>query len=145
MFDTLRYAKRLEASGMTRDQAEVQVHIIAEMVVDGVATKQDLALQTALTQKEFLALRSEMQSEFADVRSEMQSEFAAVRSEMQSEFAAVRSEIQSESATLRSEMRSGFATLRSEMQDLEYRMMLRLGAMIAASTTITVALLAWIK
>ena len=134
MFDTLRYAKRLEASGMTRDQAEVQVHIIAEMVVDGVATKQDLALQTALTQKEFLALRSEMQSEFADVRSEMQSEFAAVRSE-----------IQSESATLRSEMRSGFATLRSEMQDLEYRMMLRLGAMIAASTTITVALLAWIK
>jgi len=116
MFDTLKYAKKLEASGMTRDQAEVQVHIIAEMVVDGVATKQDLALQTALTQKEFLAVRSEMQTEFAAVRSEMRSEFASVR-----------------------------AATRSEIQDLEHRMTLRLGAMIAASTTITVALLAWIK
>lgn len=145
MFDTLLYAKRLEASGMTRDQAEVQVHIIAEMVVDGVATKQDLALQTALTQKEFIAVRSEMQSEFATVRSKMQSEFAAVRSEMQSEFAAVRSEMHSEFAAVRSEMRSEFASVRSDMQNLEHRMTLRLGAMIAASTTITVALLAWIK
>ena len=57
MFDTLMYAKRLEAAGLTRDQAEAQINIIAEMVVDGVATKQDIAL-----------LRAEMGKDFAEMR-----------------------------------------------------------------------------
>lgn len=43
MFDTLIYAESLEASGRSREQAKAQVNVIAEMVVAGVATKQDLA------------------------------------------------------------------------------------------------------
>ncbi|WP_413942950.1 coiled-coil domain-containing protein [Bdellovibrio sp. HCB-162] len=85
MFDTLMYAKRLEAAGMTREQAEAQVNVIAEMVVDGVATKQDIALL-----KQDIALqKAEMGKEFA----EMRTEFANVYSE----FSKIRSEIHSES------------------------------------------------
>ncbi|WP_413584380.1 hypothetical protein [Bdellovibrio sp. HCB274] len=74
MFDTLMYAKRLEAAGMSREQAEAQVNIIAEMVVDGVATKQDLALMKAEISKELTDVRAEMAKGLADVRSEIHNE-----------------------------------------------------------------------
>lgn len=42
MFDTLRYSKTLEAVGVSRDQAEAHVRIIAEIVEGDLATKRDL-------------------------------------------------------------------------------------------------------
>jgi hypothetical protein len=42
MFNTLSYARRLESVGMSRDQAEAHVQIIAEIVGGDLATKQDM-------------------------------------------------------------------------------------------------------
>lgn len=42
MFDTLKYSKALEAVGISRDQAEAHIRIIAEIVEDEMATKQDI-------------------------------------------------------------------------------------------------------
>ena len=42
MFDTLKYSRILEAAGVSRDQAEAHVKIIAEIVEGDLATKQDL-------------------------------------------------------------------------------------------------------
>lgn len=42
MFDTLKYSRILEAVGVTRDQAEAHIKIIAEIVEDDLATKQDI-------------------------------------------------------------------------------------------------------
>jgi len=42
MFNTLLYTKRLEATGISREQAEAHVQIIAEIVEENLATKQDL-------------------------------------------------------------------------------------------------------
>jgi len=42
MFNTLRYAKKLESVGVNRDQAEAHIQIIAEIIEDDVATKRDL-------------------------------------------------------------------------------------------------------
>ena len=119
MFDTLRYAKRLEASGMTRDQAEAQIHVIAEMVVDGVATKQDIALHKAEMAKEFVEVRSEMAQGFTEVRSEMAQGFAEVRSEMA----------------------QGLAEVRSELHKEINRTLKITGAMIVTSTTFTIGVL----
>ncbi|MBO9667265.1 MAG: DUF1640 domain-containing protein [Bdellovibrio sp.] len=126
MFDTLMYAKRLEAAGMTREQAEAQIHVIAEMVVDGVATKQDIALHKAEMAKEFVEVRAEMAKGFADVRAEMAREFVDVRTEMASEFAEVRADI---------------VVLRSEMHKENTRNLKIMGAMMAASTTFTIGVL----
>ncbi len=43
-FDTLEYAKELEAAGFTAEQAEVQTKALARIVDDRLATKQDIAL-----------------------------------------------------------------------------------------------------
>ena len=42
MFNTLRYARILEAAGVLREQAEAHVQIIAEIVEGDLTTKQDL-------------------------------------------------------------------------------------------------------
>ena len=42
MFNTLRYAKKLEEAGVSRQQAEAHVQIIAEIIEGDVATKQDI-------------------------------------------------------------------------------------------------------
>ena len=42
-FDTLDSAKRMKAAGFTDEQAEVQTRIIAELVDERLATKQDLS------------------------------------------------------------------------------------------------------
>lgn len=57
--------------------------------MDGVATKQDLALQQMATSKEFAELRLEMNGQFSAAREE----FAAVRSEMKTGFAELRHEL----------------------------------------------------
>ncbi len=42
MFNTLKYSKILEATGVSREQAEAHIQIMAEIVEDDLATKQDL-------------------------------------------------------------------------------------------------------
>ncbi len=42
MFNTLKYTKKLESVGITREQAEAHIQIIAEIVEEDVATKNDL-------------------------------------------------------------------------------------------------------
>lgn len=42
MFNTMVYAKKLEAVGLPREQAEAHVQIIADIIEGDVATKQDL-------------------------------------------------------------------------------------------------------
>lgn len=42
IFDTLQYANRLKAAGVPEKQAEVQVEMMAEIIEDGLATKNDL-------------------------------------------------------------------------------------------------------
>ncbi|MCC6278157.1 MAG: DUF1640 domain-containing protein, partial [Oligoflexia bacterium] len=42
MINTLKYAKKLEEAGFSRQQAEANIQIIADIVEGDVATKQDI-------------------------------------------------------------------------------------------------------
>jgi hypothetical protein len=79
MFNTLNYAKKLEGTGLSRDQAEAHVQIIAEIVEVQLATKDEL--------------------------------------------------------------KNAVKELRDEMQKMEYRLTIKLGVMLTASTSILFALL----
>ena len=114
-FDTLKAATRLQnEAGFNEKQAHVLVATFAEGIGENLATKEDV---TAL-RSEVGVLRSEMATK---------EDVAALRSEM-----ATKEDI----AVLRGEM----AVLRGQMRELEQRMTIRLGAMIAAAVGIIVAL-----
>lgn len=54
MFNTLKYSKALEATGVSREQAEAHVQMMAEIVEDELATKQDVKdLKNELQQLEY--------------------------------------------------------------------------------------------
>ncbi|MGQ0664816.1 MAG: coiled-coil domain-containing protein [Pseudomonadota bacterium] len=63
-------------------------------------------------------------------------DLSATAGALRAEIAAVRAEI----AALRAEMKNEFAALRSEMRELELRLTIKLGVMMAASVAIVAAL-----
>ncbi|MEO5353621.1 MAG: CCDC90 family protein [Magnetococcus sp. XQGC-1] len=62
-FDTLASMKRLQEAGFTEKQAETQTRILAEMVDDRLATKQDLAELAREIKGELRELRLELMAE----------------------------------------------------------------------------------
>lgn len=59
IFDTLDYSNKLRAVGVSREQAEVQAHAIADLIDDKLATKHDLIeLEERLTYKLTIRLGS---------------------------------------------------------------------------------------
>lgn len=60
MINTLAYAKKLEEAGFSRQQAEANIQIIAEIVEGDVATKADLKQTETAIGTEIKDLRSEI-------------------------------------------------------------------------------------
>lgn len=71
MFNTLKYSRILEATGVSREQAEAHIQIMAEIVEGELATKQDIRearqeIQTSADsmKQEVKVLESKMDSKF---------------------------------------------------------------------------------
>lgn len=119
MFDTLRYAKRLEASGITREQSETQIAVMTEMIMDGVATKQDLSLT-----------RQELKQDLADLRQELKQDIVDLKQELKQDIVAVKQDIMD----LRYETQKEFG-------QLENKLTIKLGAMLVACMSLMLAYL----
>lgn len=117
-FDTLRFAKRLEEAGVPAPQAAATASAFAEAVGEVLATKQDL------------------ENEARDIRDEI----AGLGRELRAEIAALRQEMKDEITALRQEMRGEITALRRDMKELELRMTIKLGAMMAGSIALVGAM-----
>jgi hypothetical protein len=60
MFDTLAYAKRLKSTGFTEEQAEVLAQLQAALIVEQLATKDDLKLLEERLTHRLNELKSEL-------------------------------------------------------------------------------------
>jgi hypothetical protein len=116
-FDTLRFSQRLSEAGLGPAQAAGVAAATAEAIgelVGQLATRHDLAL-----------LRAEMHGEMGKLRGEM----ATLRNELRGEMASLRQDVDG----LRRETRADLA-------QLELRMTVKLGTMMAGAVAITAAL-----
>jgi hypothetical protein len=83
-FDTLAFAKKLEASGMQAKQAEGFSEALSEVFEhsqETAATKQDVVLSENSTKQEISLLRAELNA----TKSELKSDLKAVKAELKSE------------------------------------------------------------
>lgn len=71
MYDSLKYAKKLEEVGVSRKQAEVHVQILTEIIDTNFATKQDLRDLSAELRQEMQDLRAELSSKFLTLNSQI--------------------------------------------------------------------------
>jgi len=96
-FDTLKFARHLEASGMTAAVAGGAAEALADAMTGAdLATKRDLAMAT-----------TELRAEIAGVRTELMS----VRTELKGDIASVRTEI----ASTRTELKNDIELLRRDI------------------------------
>ena len=131
-FDTLRFSQRLTEAGLTSAQAAGAAAATAEAIGDLVgqlSTKHDHAM-----------LRQELKADAAALRQELKADAKALRQELAADAAALRKELMTDAAALRKEMTGELSGLRRDMQQLELRMTVKLGAMIAGAVALTAAL-----
>ena len=109
-FDTLRFSQRLTEAGLTSAQAAGAAAATAEAIGD---------LVGQLSTKH---------------------DHAMLRQELKADAAALRQELKADAATLRQEMVAELSSMRRDIQQLELRMTVKLGAMMAGAVALTAAL-----
>ncbi|MCX7605785.1 MAG: CCDC90 family protein [Bacteroidia bacterium] len=127
LIDTLRYVKRLEEAGYTRQQAEAQVSLLVEILLDTLATRADVE-----------NLRKKIDTEVAS-RHDLETLQRKIDTEVASrhDLENLQKETARQSALekVESEM-----TRRSDLEVLESRIIMRVGRMLVAAVSITITL-----
>ena len=137
-FDTLAYAKEMEAAGFTREQAD------AFATAQGKILKDAFAATELATRSDVRDVRDELKGDIQDVRTEIQD----VRNELKTEIQNVRTEIRD----VRDELKTEIQDVRNEVLRLENRMEANkhevlkwvIGTMVA-QTALIVAVIAFLK
>ena len=113
--NTLRYAKKLEEVGFSREQADMTIGILNEVVEDNLATKQDLKDLSIATSQDFVSVRQEI--------------------------ASLKNDLQQEIRNLSNNMNQEFVTVRFEMQQMKSDLVIKLGAMMVTGIAVISALI----
>ena len=85
MFNAFKYVKILEDMGIPKEQAEAQIHILANIMEENLCSKIDL-----------LQLRNELREEMAGMRTELKEDISALHREI----AGVRTQLKENISTL---------------------------------------------
>ncbi len=111
--NTLAITKHLRAHGYTEDQAEAQAYLWVKIVDTTLATKRDIQNVNAELKKDIENIRLEIQN----VRAELKKDIENLRAELKKDIENVKIELQ------------------RDLKDLEYRMTIKLGAMLVIAIT----------
>ncbi len=125
-FDTLKYYRRLEAGGFSRDQAEVAVEVQQEVIRESLeaytkelatkndlnAVKQELRGDIAELRQEIHAVKQELKGDISELRQEIY----AVKQELKGDIAELRQELKSDNANLKEELKNDNAKLKEELK-----------------------------
>ena len=128
-FDTLKFARHLEASGLAPSTAAAASEALADAMIGAdLATKNDIALLRDGTKSDIAALRQELKSDITALRDETKSNTAALRDELNQ----FRSEHKSDIAMLRLETKSDIELARRDIT-------IKLGSMIILGVGVILA------
>jgi Coiled-coil domain-containing protein 90-like len=85
-FDTLAYAKKLEAGGVAVKQAEAHAESLAEVLEKSFTPKKDWGQSIIDLDQSVTLLRNDMDGRFNEMRTEMDARFNEMRTEMDARF-----------------------------------------------------------
>ena len=118
-FDSLAYAKEMEAGGFTRQQSEAFAAAQGKILKDAFAAS-ELATKTDIrdVRDEIQDVRAELKADIQDVRNEIQ----AVRTELKADIQDVRNEIQDVRNEVQ-DVRLDVQNVRNEVKGVEMRLL----------------------
>ncbi len=135
-FDTLKFAKRLKEAGFSEQQAEALAEAEAELFEAHLATKQDIAS----LERQAEGIRAELKREIEEVRVELKREIEEVRVELKREIEEVRVKLKRDLAEVQRRIEEVRVEFQRDLKDLEYRMVIKLGAMLVVAVGVVAAL-----
>lgn len=113
LFDTLKYARRLQQAGFSPEQADGATEALASALWDEIATKSDLRDQSTDLKNDIRALRAELKDDIGDLRAEvldLKTDLKGDISKLTGEIAKLGGEI----AKLGGDMRAEISILRAD-------------------------------
>ncbi len=134
-FDTLKFARRLEAAGATVPVAIGTAEALAEAMSGAeLATKADIAD----VRRDIITTRQELQSEISATRRDLQTEIGAGAASLRGELSAFRAEVKAEFSAVRTEMKNTETLLRRDMDLLRRDLTIKLGSMIVVAVGVLI-------
>ena len=122
-FDTLDYARKLEAAGVPSEQAELQARALNDALASSVASRDDLTnLENNLDGK-FAHIESRVDARFVNLESRLDARFANVDARFENvdaRLASLESRFNAKVDNLESSLNAKIANLKNELQ-LELR------------------------
>ena len=116
MFNALKYTQELEKAGFTREQAEISMKLLIDIMNENFATKSDL-----------MEMGLRLESRIQNIDSRFPS--------LDSKFQALDSKIQNLESSLTYKMDSGF-------KELEYKLTIKLATIMGAMMTLAIGIIA---
>ena len=125
-FDTLKLADRLEAGGFTAAQARTAASAFADaMSGSDLATKADLG-----------EAKAELKADLVDVEHRLETQIAAVRADLAHQSTSFGAALAHQSTSFGAALAEVKAELKSDSRQMELRMTIKLGGMLAAGIAI---------
>ena len=118
MIHVLRYTEELEKVGFTTDQAKKSVQLWMDLMDQNFATKSDFKEHYFMTKNDMKDLKTELQTEMKDLKTELQTDIKEIKADMNI-------------------LKNEFKTV---LKDLEHRLTIRLGLMLAGAIGIISAI-----
>jgi uncharacterized protein (DUF1800 family) len=155
MFNALKYTQELEKAGFSRDQAETSVKLLIDVMNDNFATKPDLKESEMRIEASVVATKSEIRESERRLETSIlatQVELKETEMRLESSILATKSEIKEtemrlESSILatRSEIKETEMRLESSIREVEYKLTIKLGAMMTLAIGVTATLMKMIS
>jgi len=125
-FDTLKFAKRLKEGGFTDQQAEALAQAEAEFIEQNLATKRDVKeLEVGLT-RDIKELEAALRRDLKELEVALKRDIEELRAGVKRDIEELRAGVKRDIEELR-------ADLKRDVKELEYRMTIKLGAMLAVA------------
>jgi len=130
-FDTHAFVKKLVAAGVPERQAEVHAEMLVEVVVERLATKDDIEL----VRQDLRALEERIDGRLASIVKDMDGRFK----DLDARFKDIDGRFKDLDGRFK-DIDGRFKDLDGRFKDMELRLTLRMGAMLAAAVAIMTAL-----
>jgi hypothetical protein len=121
-FDTLKFARHLEASGLTASAPAGASEALAHALTGSdLVTKSDLA-----------EVRTELKADIALVKTDL----AAVKAELKGDIASLRTELKGDIASLRGDLKGDIAVVKGDIELLRRDITIKFGSMLVIAVGI---------
>jgi (p)ppGpp synthase/HD superfamily hydrolase len=133
MFDTLTYAKQLEAAGFPPKQAEALAMALLAVVDENLATKQDIENLRAATAHDIEEFRAATKQDIENLRAATAHDIEEFRAATKRDIEELRAATKRDIEELRLAMKHDIELLRRDVKEAESRIIIRLGGLIVVA------------